>query len=466
MAALATPVKAASPPAGTWSSVVGAMTKTGGASLASGLLSLLATKILAVELGPSHMALFATLQQVRQTAVTAGTLTGQTALVQGTSSTEGRARREFLRTAACLMLAASAIVCGVLLAAPAWAAERSGLPAEQARLAGWVVLAVLPAVVFVFLAALLNAFGAIGALAWVQLAAPAAMALLAYPVARNVAHGNTSAFVLLLAGTSLAAIVAAGFALRSYGAALRTCFHGEGSWLHLPAARKFFAISGSMFASGLFSSWAVLTVRARILNTQGLHAGGEFDAAWAVSMNQAGLVLASLQTYYLPLLARTSDPRERSVQIARVLTVASLSGAVLIVILILGKSTVLSLLYSPAFAGGERYLRWTLVGDYLKIASWIFSIPLLAAGNMRAFLAADLSAYAGFLIVSSGLARWFTAAEAASIGFVALYAVHLIFCGSYLWSRGEFRPRPRTAVVWLGGLALIAATSVAFWSPA
>jgi S-adenosylmethionine:diacylglycerol 3-amino-3-carboxypropyl transferase len=81
-----------------WRNVVRAMSQTGGASLLSGLLSMLATKIIAVTLGPAHVATLSTLQQLRLAAVTGSTLTGQTALVQGASSSTGLERREFLRT--------------------------------------------------------------------------------------------------------------------------------------------------------------------------------------------------------------------------------------------------------------------------------------------------------------------------------------------------------------------------------
>ncbi len=52
--------------------------------------------------------------------------------------------------------------------------------------------------------------------------------------------------------------------------------------------------------------------------------------------------------------------------------------------------------YSAAFDPAAAYLRWTLLGDYLKVTSWILSIPILAARDMKMFLAADLAAYGVF----------------------------------------------------------------------
>jgi len=450
-------------PPSPWRSVVRAMSQTGGASLLSGLLSMLATKIIAVTLGPAHVATLSTLQQLRQAAVTGSTLTGQTALVQGASSSTGRQRREFLRTVFCLMASATAVVVGVLLLAPGWAARQAGLPDDQEHLVVWLGVAVGLAGAYVYLTALLNSSGAIGALAVVQVAAPAAMAVLAYPIARMVAGGNDLWFVLLLSASSTAAVLAAAWALYRERAKLRDWLTGDGAWWNQAAARRFFAISGSMFASGAFSSWALLAVRARILDSEGMAAGGQFNAAWAISMNQAGLVLASMQTYYLPTLARSSDARQRSAHIERVLTIAAIGAGALIVALVALKPLVLSTLYSEEFSGAARYLRWTLAGDYLKITSWILSIPLVASANMRAFLSADLSAYGAFAGASFLLSHWFSTAESASIAFVVMYAVHLAVCGACLWTSGSFRPSARTSAVWLGGLAMVGLASAIFW---
>ena len=55
----------------------------GRSSVAGAALSVVATKIFAAMLGPSEVAVLATLQQIRQAGVTGATLNGQTALVQG-----------------------------------------------------------------------------------------------------------------------------------------------------------------------------------------------------------------------------------------------------------------------------------------------------------------------------------------------------------------------------------------------
>ena len=445
-----------------WRSVARAMGQTGGASLASGLLSLIATKIIATAFGPAQVALLATLQQIRTTAATCGSLTGQTALVQGASSSRERERREFLRTVAALMAFATGIVTVILVLFPQWVALQTGLVASRWGLVAGLSVTVVLAVLYVFLSSLLNAAGAVGPLALVQLAGPACMAVMAYWMARTASHPETL-FVIALTASSSVAILAAAWALRNKLESIRDWFRGDGAWWNWRAVRKFFTISGLMFVSGLLSSWAITVVRARVLRTEGLATGGELDAAWTISMNQAGLVLASLQTFYLPTLARISQPQQRSAHIARVLTIATISAAALISLLIASKPLVLATLYSHAFTGASKFLRWTLAGDYLKITSWILSIPLIAAARMRSFFAADVVAYSVFVIAAFSFSKWLGAAESMSVAFVAMYATHLLFCGACLWLKHEFRPNAPTIFLWFAGLGTVVVFSAAFW---
>ena len=180
-------------------------------------------------------------------------------------------------------------------------------------------------------------------------------------------------------------------------------------------------------------------------------------------MNQVTLVLSSLQTYYLPAVARSRSTAERDRHISSVLTMASLAAAGAIAGIALLKPRLLRMFYSAAFEPAAAYLRWTLLGDYLKVTSWILSIPILAAGDVKMFLAADLAAYGVFLAVAAGLAPAVTAASGAAIGFMAMYAAHLILCAIYLGRTLRFVPTRGALAAWALGLSVVTAVSALSW---
>jgi O-antigen/teichoic acid export membrane protein len=454
-------------PAGEWTALARVMSASAAGAAASGLLSAAATKILAAMAGPAALGLLGTLQQLRQTALVAATANGQTALVQGLSTFPAEARREYLRTISIVFAAATACAAAALVLAPRTITHWAGL--HDRALLRALAVALIFSSLFVFLSALLNALGAAGKLAWLQLAGPGAMALLAWPAARGVREGAPGAFPALLAASAAVTVLGAGWALWAYRTTLAGWLLGPGRWWRWRACRHFFSIATVMLATGLASTAALMAVRARIVRVQGLAEAGQFDAAWGISMNQVSLVLASLQTHYLPALARLcidkeQGQRERGKRIARVITLAAPLAAAVIAALASSKPAVLTLLYSAAFRPAARYLRWTLLGDYFKVGGWILSIPMLAASDMRMFLAADLVASAVFAGTAAVLASSRGAAEAASIAFVLMNAAHLAICAVYSRRRHGFRWGGSPALSWSAGLALVGALSIRQWN--
>jgi O-antigen/teichoic acid export membrane protein len=95
------------------------------------------------------------------------------------------------------------------------------------------------------------------------------------------------------------------------------------------------------------------------------------------------------------------------------------------------KPEVIAILYSGKFSGAAGFLRWTLIGDYLKVTSWVLAIPMIAAADMRAFVATDVLAQVVFLGSSWG----FGTLTAPAMGFAACYAVNLLVCYAYVRRR-------------------------------
>ncbi len=491
-----------------WCAFARAMGKTGAGSVASGLLSALAIKVIAVMLGPAAVALVATLQQIQRTALAAATLNGQTALVQGASSFTGQKRREYLRTTLGLFALATLMVAGVMIAWPAAIARMAGLAPQFTNLVRWLAIPVVLASVFTFSSSLLRAMPevgvVIGKLAVIQVIAALAMALACWPAATAASAGHMGALVAMLGVSAAAAaagaliaitnrreILAAWFGLGFGGDGVGRAWVGRGSfgrvWFRpteleaarrgestrsgtFQAARHLFAVSGAMLATSLLGSAALLAVRARVTGVSGAASTGQFDAAWGISMNHVTLILTAMQIYYLPVLAAARDGAERRRHIANGLTLAICAGATIIVGIALAKPAVIALLYSSAFHPAARLLRWTLVGDYFKVTSWALAVPMLAAADMRWFVAADVSTQAAFWSGAWLIARFgghlnhppmnYSPAEAASIAFLISYAVNFAVCYLYASRRQGFRFGPRIAAMWIGGLVLVGAASL------
>jgi O-antigen/teichoic acid export membrane protein len=446
--------------------MVVALGKTGAASIGSGLVSALGTKIVASVLGPGSLALLQTLQQLRDGALIVATSNGKMALVQGASELEGTARRELVRTVAILFSAGALLVAAVMLAAPGEVVRWSRLPGGSERLLPWVALSVALLSGFIFLTAILNALREIGKLALLQLVSPLTAALVAWPVAQAVRGGRPAAIAAYLAIPAVASVLGAIVALRGRGAELRTWVRGAGRICSPGAARHFFSISGAMLASGVTATAVLLAVRGSITRHESLAVTGQFDAAWNISMNHVTLILGSIQAYYLPLLSAARTPEERTRQVRGMMIVASLATAPAIVALAALKPLVVTILYSQAFAASPRFLRWTLLGDYLKVSSWVLMTPMLAARHLGAFLAVDLLAQAAFWSSARLFSRVAGGPEGAAIGFLVSNALCFALCLAYVHLRQGLRLGSNGTAAWAAGLVLAISASARFWNAA
>jgi PST family polysaccharide transporter len=442
--------------------VAAAMAKTGSAALLSALLAAAGTKILAASVGPAYVGLMGTLTQTRQTALVAATANGQAALVQGLNALEGRERNEYFRTALVIIAAATALVIAVLVAGSGRLARVSGLDLFTAapRWVAWLAVPIFFGTLATICTGILNACGEIGRLARLQVVGPAVTAVLAAPAAMLVMRGNPGALTGLLAISAMVAAAVAIAMLRPQRVRIRGWICGAGKWWNAAAASRFLAIAGAMAATGFLAGAVLLTVRARIIRECGLDAAGHFDAAWSISMNHVTLVLASMQTYYLPELSRVRTDAARREHVSNVMKMAILACVPVIAGIALLKPVIIWALYSPKFLGAVSVLRWTLIGDYLKVTSWVLAIPMIAAADMRAFVVVDVLAQMVFLGCSWLFTGAAGAAQGAAIGFAACYAVNLMVCYWYLrrtiaWRFGPLR------LLWIAGFLIVVVTNFA-----
>ena len=444
-----------------WRSAAHAMGQMGCGAAVSGLLSAGAAKIIAAVLGPAGVAVLGTLQQCREAGTVAATLSGQAALVQGASGLSGSARREFLRTAMCLFGVATLAVGLLMVGAPGHVLRAAGLGVERASLIRWLSIPIGLASLYIFLNALVSALGAVRASAALQLAAPGALLLLAYPAALGASRSHESWFLVLLGFSASVPVLAAAATLARYRDELKNWMRGPGLWWSRAAARRFFVLSVALLTTGLVSNWSLVLVRGRILRAEGLTVTGQFDAAWSIALNLSALLLASVQAYYLPVLAKAPTAAERAAHLEGMLRVASPVAAVLIAAVAAFRPLILRLLYSPEFDRAALYLRWFLPGVYLKATAWAFAALMLSRADTKVFLAAELGAWATFVAGTAALAPWRSPAESAAISFVLMYAVHFTISSGYVLLSHGFRWDSWR--VWLAGLGMVGATSAAFW---
>lgn len=144
-----------------------------------------------------------------------------------------------------------------------------------------------------------------------------------------------------------------------------------------------------------------ILIRNHLGETLGWDVAGYWEAMWRLSTAYLMLVTTTLSVYYLPKLSELKDPSEIKKEILQgyriILPVAAVCGLIIYVL----RDFIIRILFTSEFAEMEVLFAWQMVGDTLKIGSWILAFLMLGKAMVRAFIFSEIlfSAVFYFLVV-------------------------------------------------------------------
>jgi PST family polysaccharide transporter len=139
---------------------------------------------------------------------------------------------------------------------------------------------------------------------------------------------------------------------------------------------------------------------------------------WRLSGAYLMLVSTTLSVYYLPRLSELKTSTEIRREILAGYRVILPVAAVCALLVYLLRHFIIETLFSVAFLPMESLFFWQLVGDVLKIASWLFAFVMLGKSMTNIYITAEIT----FAIIFIGAANVFVA-KFGLTGVVASYAL-------------------------------------------
>jgi len=419
----------------------------GGASVINIVLSLVRMKVAAVLLGPAGIGLIGLFTSLATTAAgvaglgvgSVGTRQIAQATASGDSGGVSSARRALFW---------GTMVLAALGGATFWAmrsvlADRVLQDAAAASDIGCLAIAVALIVAAASQGALLNGMRRIGDLARVSIGS----------AALSTAIGSYALWIWGSAGI-VAFVVAGPLASFVFG-------HWYVSRLPRPEGRPAFRamtrewgtmarLGFAFMVAGLASTVGQLVVRVLVQRELGVDAMGHFQAAWAISMTYIGFVLGAMGTDYYPrLVAVVGDAAAVNRLVNEQMEVALLLASPVLLAMLGLAPWVIQALYSSLFYDAVDILRWQVLGDVLKIASWPLGYILVASGAGKTFMAVEWLAMGAFVALTFALLPA-VGLLATGISFFAMYALLLILVLGLAIRRTRFRFSRRSLYLLVG----------------
>ena len=179
----------------------------------------------------------------------------------------------------------------------------------------------------------------------------------------------------------------------------------------------------AFMVAGLAGTVGQLAVRTLVQRELGVDALGHFQAAWAISMTYIGFVLGAMGTDYYPRLTAVIQDHTAVNRLVNEQTeVALLLAAPVLLAMLALAPWEISLLYSAEFVEAVDVLRWQVLGDILKIASWPLGFILLAAGAGKTFMGTEWLVMSAFVLLTFLLLPAMGIA-ATGVSFLAMYVI-------------------------------------------
>lgn len=395
----------------------------GGASVVNISIGLVRVKILAVLLGPTGIGLASLYTGLMSTATAVGSMgigtVGTRQIAEALAQEDQRAlavARRAIFWCAFLLAGTGALI--VWTFRTVLAVKVLGGPEYSAQV-GWLALGVALSVAGASQGALIQGMRRIGDMARLTVYGAVLNTALGAALLWRWGHAGLVAYVL--------AVPLASFLLGHWFVSrLPKANFGDISIQDMARQWESLLRLGIPFmGAGLVGALVQLWIRVEVGNNLGADALGHFQAAWTISMNYIGFVLGAMAADYYPRLTGVINDHEAATRLVNEQTEIALllSAPVFIVMMGLAPS-VIHLLYSAEFSPAVELLRWQILGDVLKVASWPLGFVLLAAGNGKAFFWTETAA----LAVMGGLIAGFSSSiglKITGIAFLMCYAVLL-----------------------------------------
>ncbi len=187
-----------------------------------------------------------------------------------------------------------------------------------------------------------------------------------------------------------------------------------------------------------------MLIRTEIGDVLGWHAAGYWEAMWRLSSAYLMMATTTLSIYYLPRLSELKTYEGLVAEIASgykiILPFTIMAGLVIYFL----REPVVLFLFSPDFMPVTSLFSWQLVGDSLKIGSWIIAYLMLGKAMFKTFIFTEI--FASLLFYA--LAAWLIRAVGLE-GVVISYAVNYAIYWVVVWFmvRRNLRDMKRVAKV-------------------
>lgn len=141
-----------------------------------------------------------------------------------------------------------------------------------------------------------------------------------------------------------------------------------------------------------------ILIRTRLGETFGWDAAGYWEALCRLSGAYLMLATTTLSLYYLPKLSELKDPTEIKKEILQgykiILPIAAACGLTIFFM----RDFIIGILFTKNFTPMRELFGWQMIGDALKIGSWLLAYLMIGKAMTKMFIATEIIFASSFVL--------------------------------------------------------------------
>lgn len=196
--------------------------------------------------------------------------------------------------------------------------------------------------------------------------------------------------------------------------------------------RKFAGFALMALTSALCVPLSQIAIRTYMTGEFGIEYAGYWEAMIRLSGAYLMLVTTTLGVYYLPRLSELSaisDIKKEVYLGYKVIFPVALLGGVLVYLL---RDWIIGLLFTDAFLPMRDLFLWQMIGDSLKIGSWILAYLMLSKAMTKLFIVTEII-FSVSLVILTYLCTTIFGFEGVSIAYLVNYAFYWLVMGLFVF---------------------------------
>ena len=198
-------------------------------------------------------------------------------------------------------------------------------------------------------------------------------------------------------------------------------------------ARKFLAFAAMALVSAICVPLSQMVIRSYLVHEYNATYAGYWEAMIRLSTAYLMLVTTTLSVYYLPRLSELSNIQEIKKEVYlgyKFIFPLALIGGILVYFL---KDWIIPLLFSSAFLPMRELFLWQMIGDSLKIGSWILAYLMLGKAMTKLFISTEIIFVCVYIVLTYACTQiW--GFKGVSIAHFVNYALYWSVMGYFVFT--------------------------------